>query len=94
MRIVVKDGQIFEYDGDIFRIYGSNIVEAVADENIVVALDIKGRVHEYSNGKKVKSYGTGLVKIQLRNGVVIGNDIHNFCNEYVDGMKNRSYLMK
>jgi hypothetical protein len=94
MKIVLNDGQIYEYDGNNIRVYGNNIVEAHAEDNVVVALDTKGRVHEYQNGKKVKSYGTGLIKIQLKNGVVIGNDINNFCNEYVDGMKSRSYLLK
>jgi hypothetical protein len=92
MKIIIKDGQIFEYDGNDIRIYGNNIIEAMADDDIIVALDKKGRVHEYKNGKKIKSYGTGLVNIQLINGVVIGKDIYNYLIEYVDGMKSRSYL--
>jgi hypothetical protein len=94
MKIVLKDGQILESDGNKMKVYGNNIVEAHIEDSTVVALDNKGRVHEYRNGIKIKSYGSGLVKIEVQNGVVIGNDINNFRNEYVDGMKNRSYLLK
>jgi hypothetical protein len=94
MKVMIKNGQILEYDGENIRKYGNNMVEAVAEDSMVIALDNKGRVHEYRNGKKVKSYGTGLVKIQVKNGVVIGNDANNFINEYVDGMKSRSYLLE
>jgi hypothetical protein len=94
MKITIKNGQVLEYDGENIKTYGNNFVEAVADGDIVVALDKRGRVHEYRNGKKIKSYGIDLVKIQLKNGVVIGNDKNNFCFEFVDGMKSRSYMMK
>jgi hypothetical protein len=94
MKIFLKDGQIIEYNGKAVKTYGNNIVEAHFEDSTVVALDNKGRVHEYKNGKKIRSYGTGLVKIEVKNGIVIGNDINNFRNEYVEGLKSRSYLVK
>jgi hypothetical protein len=94
MKVVLKEGQIYEYNGEDLKIYGKNIIEVVAEDNLVVALDNKGRIHEFKHGRKIKSYGTGLITIQLINGVVIGNDIFNFRNEYIDGIKNRSFLLK
>jgi hypothetical protein len=94
MKITLKEGHIFHYDGDSIKVYGSNLVHFVLDDDVVVALDNKGRVHEYRNGIKIKSYGNDLVNIRLKNGVVIANDRNNYCYEFVDGLKHRSYMLK
>jgi hypothetical protein len=93
MKVIIKDGKIFEYDGENIKSYGNNFIEAIANDDLVIALDKNGRVHEYRNGKKIKSYGIDLIKITLKNGIVIGNDKNNFCYEFIDGLKNRTYPM-
>jgi len=60
--VKVANGHVTEYEnGSRIRSYGSHIVDADMDGDIVAAVTAQGRVEEYHNGSRLRSYGSNIM---------------------------------
>ena len=93
--IVLKDGKIYEYNGELLTaFYGNGFVAVDTDGKIVAALDENGTIHEFRNRQEVKTYGKDLLNVHVRNGRVFGTDKLGYNHEYVNGVKRVSFYFK
>jgi hypothetical protein len=90
--VKVADGRVTEYaNGSRIRSYGSHIVDADTDGDVVAAVTAQGRVEEYRNGSRLRSYGSNVVRVQVSGGVVAATLSNGRIEEYRNGSRLRSY---
>ncbi|MEI6604466.1 MAG: IceA2 protein [Verrucomicrobiota bacterium] len=88
----VKGGHIQEYvNGSLRRSYGSDIVDASTDGEIVAAVTKNGRIQEYVNGSLRRSYGSDVVRVRVSGGSVFGDLKNGRTAEYVNGSLRRTF---
>jgi len=92
MTVRVRDGRVEEYvNGSLRRSYGSGIIDAATDGELVAAVDKNGRIFEYVNGGMRRSYGTNVVRVRVSGGSVFAELKDGRTAEYVNGGLRRTF---
>ncbi len=90
--VKVNNGRIVEYkNGSQVRSYGSNIIDANTNGEVVAAVDSRGRVTEYKNGSQIRSYGSNATRVQVSGDIVAVTMSNGRIVEYKNGSQIRSY---
>ena len=92
MTVRVRDGRVEEYvNGSIRRTYGSSIIDAATDGEIVAAVTRDGRINEFVNGSIRRVYGSDVVRVRVGGGSVFAELKNGRTAEYVSGSVRRTF---
>ena len=92
MTVRVSSGRVQEYvNGSLRRTYGSDIIDAATDGQMVAAVTRQGRVQEYINGSLRRTYGSDVVRVRVSDGSVFAELKNGRTAEYVNGSLRRTF---
>lgn len=89
--VAVRNGRVMEFkDGRRLRSYGSNIVDASDNDNLVACISPDGKVHVYKNGLPKYLFGANASKVQVSGDTVVVTHSGGKITEYRNGQSVRS----